>query len=436
MFKSKAMKQLLADLAARQTEATALLNKEDATAEEISAKTEEIKALKAKVVAQELLDDGKKFDESGEEVPDKTPVDPPLNTIHAEPKGPAKSPWKNNGEFLRAVYNAAKPGGSVDPRLTVKDAASGMSEEVPSDGGFLVGQDFASELLMRTYQTGQLMDRCTKTPVSADSRGLTINGVDETSRVDGSRYGGIQTFWEDEAGNLTGKKPKFSRIEMKLHKLTGLCYMTDELLQDSTAAESIVTNMFAQEFGYKGDDAVFEGKGAGMPLGFMNCPALVVVPKETSQPEGTVLFQNVVKMWARMWAPSRKNAVWLINQDVEPQLYSMFMPTGTTGVPVYMPANGLNGDYSTLFGRPVIPIEQAPSIGSQGDISLTDLSQYMIIDKGGINAASSIHVRFLYDESVFRFIYRFDGQPLWKTALTPAKGSNTQSPFITLAARS
>lgn len=39
------------------------------------------------------------------------------------------------------------------------------------------------------------------------------------------------------------------------------------------------------------------------------------------------------------------------------------------------------------------------------------------VDKGGVSQASSIHVRFLYDEQVFRFIYRVDGQPIWNTKL-------------------
>ncbi len=83
-----------------------------------------------------------------------------------------------------------------------------------------------------------------------------------------------------------------------------------------------------------------------------------------------------------------------------------------------------------------MPLEQCNNIGGVGDIILGDLSQYLLIDKGGINTASSIHVRFLYDESVFRFIYRVDGQPIWNKPVTPFKGSNSLSPFVTLAARS
>jgi len=72
-------------------------------------------------------------------------------------------------------------------------------------------------------------------------------------------------------------------------------------------------------------------------------------------------------------------------------------------------------------------------MGTVGDIVLASLSNYQAIQKGGIEAASSIHVQLLTDETVFRFVYRVDGAPTWGAALTPFKGSNTQSPFVALA---
>ena len=114
----------------------------------------------------------------------------------------------------------------------------------------------------------------------------------------------------------------------------------------------------------------------------------------------------------------------------------MSLAVGTGGVPVYLPANSLAGGmHSTLFGRPVIPVEQCDTVGDLGDIVLADLSQYYLADKGGMQAASSIHVKFIYDEMTFRMTYRVDGQPSWKSAITPFKSSNTLSPFVTLQAR-
>jgi hypothetical protein len=64
------------------------------------------------------------------------------------------------------------------------------------------------------------------------------------------------------------------------------------------------------------------------------------------------------------------------------------------------------------------------------------LSQYLLIDKGGVRGDSSTSVRFLYDERAFRWQMRVDGQPTWNSALTPLNGSNTLSPFVNLATRS
>lgn len=338
--------------------------------------------------------------------------------------------FANFGEQLLAAYRAAAPGGRIDERLTTR-SASGLNETNPSDGGFLVQEDFVKELLKRTYETGILASKVKKIPISTNANGLKINAVDEDSRANGSRWGGVQTYWESEADELTGSKPKFKQMELSLKKLTGLCYATDELLQDASALESVIRQAFAEEFGFKIDDAILTGSGAGEPLGILNSGALVTVAKETNQTD-KITVENLIKMWNRLWSRSRANAVWYINQELEPYLYTLKIGDK----PVYIPAGGLSEKpYGTLFGRPVVPLEQCSAAGEVGDIILADIGQYLLIDKGGVKAASSVHVRFLYDENVFRFIYRVDGQPIWNKTLTPYKGSATVSPFVTLAKR-
>ena len=334
------------------------------------------------------------------------------------------------GEQLMAAYRAATPGGKVDERLTTR-AASGLNESTPSDGGFLVQQDFVTELLKRTYETGILASKVKKIPISTNANGMKINAIDEDSRANGSRWGGVQTYWEGEADEITASKPKFRQMELSLKKLTGLCYATDELLQDAAALEAVIRQAFAEEFGFKIDDAILSGSGEGEPLGILSSGAIVTVAKEASQTD-IITVENLIKMWNRLWSRSRANAVWYINQELEPYLYTLKIGDK----PVYVPAGGLSEKpYGTLFGRPVVPIEQCSAAGEVGDIILADIGQYLLIDKGGVKSASSIHVRFLYDENVFRFIYRVDGKPIWTKPLTPYKGSATVSPFVTLAKR-
>ena len=347
-----------------------------------------------------------------------------------------KDKFNSFGEQMAAIMRAGLPGGNVDPRLF--NAATGANETVPSDGGFLVQTDFSSEILKQVFETSVIASRVRRIPISGNANSIKINGLDETSRATGSRYGGIRGYWADEAEEKTASKPKFRKIELSLKKLVGLCYATDELLEDASALEGVIRQGFVSEFGFLLDDAIINGTGAGQPLGVMNAGCLVSVAKETGQDADTLVFENIVKMYSRLFATSRQNAVWLINQNVEPQLFQMSMSVGTGGVPVYMPAGGISGQpYSTLFGRPVLPIEQCQTLGDKGDIILADLPQgYILAEKGGMKSDMSIHVRFIYDESVFRFVMRVDGQPVRAAALTPFKGSDTQSHFVTLNARS
>jgi len=65
---------------------------------------------------------------------------------------------------------------------------------------------------------------------------------------------------------------------------------------------------------------------------------------------------------------------------------------------------------------------------------LASPSAYALITKGGIEAASSIHIKFDYDETAFRFVYRVDGQPYYNAAITAYDTVNTVSPFVALSA--
>jgi HK97 family phage major capsid protein len=108
----------------------------------------------------------------------------------------------------------------------------------------------------------------------------------------------------------------------------------------------------------------------------------------------------------------------------------------TGGPPVYLPAGGARTTpYATLKGRPAFPVEYCATLGTTGDIMLIDFSQMAAIEKDAMQADQSIHVRFNTNENTFRFIYRFDAQPTWNSALTPYKGSATKSFAIKLDTR-
>jgi HK97 family phage major capsid protein len=354
---------------------------------------------------------------------------------HVVPKGRALSSAQAAalGDFCVAVRSAALNRG-MDDRLI--GASLGANETVEADGGFLVEKDIADGLLRRTFEVSNIASRTRRIPISAKSNGLKINALKDESRASGSRWGGVQGYWIGEGDSLTPTRPKFRQMNLQLKKLSGLIYATDEMLQDSTALASVIQEAFPDEFAFMVDDAIFEGDGAAKPLGFMKANCKVSVSKETGQAARTINFDNITKMWARCPARSQKTAEWWINQDCWPQLMALSVVVGTGGIPVFLPPGGLSASpFGTLMGRPVMPIEYCETLGTEGDIVLADPTQYVMIDKGDIQYATSIHVAFLTNEQAFRFIYRVDGQPVDDKAITPFKGTATQSTFVTLATR-
>lgn len=364
--------------------------------------------------------------------------DDPLPTKDQQDQ--AQRGFASLGEFLQATVRVAN--GDYDERL-IPRSSTGLNENVASDGGFLVGTDYAADLMERVYENTQALSGvggasgAARIPISAGSNSVKIKALAETSRAAGSRWGGVRAYWKEEGGQMNASDPSWREITLSLKKLTGMAYATDELLQDAAALEATLSNAFEQEFAFAIQDAIVNGTGAGQPLGILNSGCLVSVSKETGQAAATLVAENVQKMYARMWPRSVPNSMWWINQECWPQLFNLAMPVGTGGVPLFQPAGGMSqAPFGTLLGRPIVPIEQCQALGTKGDIYFVDMSQYIFCDKGGIQAASSIHVKFDYNETAFRFTYRCDGQPGWNSALTPYKGtSSTQSPFISLNTR-
>lgn len=315
------------------------------------------------------------------------------------------------------------------------EKATGMSESVGPDGGFLLAPTFAEGILEITHEFDNLLDRCDKYEMQGTS--LKFRAVDETSLAS-TRRGGVLGYWVDEGGTITASKPKFRNIDLIPHKVTALTYMTEELLQDGPVAERYTSQYAAEELVFQVNDKIVNGTGAGCPLGILNAGCTVSVSKETGQAGATIVTENAVKMYARLHAPSRKRAVWLTNQDTFSQIFTMTLGVGTGGIVTFM--SGDQGMTKTpskqMLGIPILEIPWCPTLGTVGDLILADMSQFIAGTRGSVMASNSIHVAFVTDETAFKWTWRVAGMPWWNAALTPYRGTATQSPFVTLATRS
>jgi HK97 family phage major capsid protein len=251
--------------------------------------------------------------------------------------------------------------------------------------------------------------------------------------------GGIQAYWTGEAQARTQSKPALQDVSDRAHSLDVLVPVTQELLEDAPALDSYLRRKAPEKLDFKLSYGLAWGGGVGMPLGWMNSPCLVTQAAEGAQTSQTINVANVTKMFGRMPLSSRRTGIWLIHPDAEQQLPQMVVGQ----MPVYMPPGGLSqAPYGTLLGRPVIPHQVCATIGSLGDIMFVDLNQYLALiktgggrDDNGFRSDVSMHLWFDQSMVAYKFNLRIGGQPWWSAAISPRSGSNTQSPFVTLASR-
>ena len=334
-------------------------------------------------------------------------------------------------DYLNTIWHLNSAPEAQARLADIRNAASSVS---PADGGFLVPETLRSQLLEIALEKSVVRPMATVVPM--DSARVPFPTIDVTSNAT-SVFGGMVAYWGEESAALTDANPKFSRVELDAKKLTGLSVVPNELLSDSIISFSaLVERLWPTTLAFEEDSKFMTGTGVGEPLGFLGSgnTASVPVSAEAGQPADTILYENIVKMYARMLPSSLNNAVWIISPDTIPELFTMALSVGTGGNSVLI-VNASGPGPATLFGRPIIVSEKASVLGDRGDISFVDLSYYLVGDRQSMTASSSTDWKFGNDQTAFRIIQRVDGRPWIKSAITPKNGGNPLSPFVELAAR-
>lgn len=326
----------------------------------------------------------------------------------------------------RSAANAYRRWAADQVYPSVRRAISspdGMFEQNDPDGGAVVPPHFIMEVWdkARSSPSPFAMAKVVVVPTVAG----ILPGIQESSRVTGSRWGGLTGYWLEEGQQITTTIPLLQNSQYRLKKLAVLVPATDEMYEDSALFDSFLTEVCSKELSFQLNQAIFSGT-AGTPNGMVNGPATISIAKDTGQAAATISASNVSNMWQRLHGPSRANACWFSHQDFD--VDSLALPVTNM--------TGWNGpqEAPTLKGRPVYPLEQCPALGSSGDLLLTDCSQYLVTMMG-IRKSISAHLRFAYGETYMKLILRVDGQSLWSQPITPPFGTLTKSPFITIQQR-
>jgi HK97 family phage major capsid protein len=344
--------------------------------------------------------------------------------------------FKSLAHFARDVQAACMPGGRMSQLLGRLFAApSNVSQEGGTSEGYEVPAAFSEQIFQLMFAPDGLLEKVNPEPTEKNA--VDLEG-DETTPWGST---GVQAKWRAEGVQMVGSKASTNLRTVRLHELFAFVTASQELLEDGPRLSDRLTNKAAQAIKWKCDEALMFGTGAGQPLGWMSSPSLVTVAAEGGQTTATIVIANILKMFSRLLAQGG-SPFWIVNRDTIPQLATIQIGNYPVFVP---PMSGIaaapNG---TLLGLPIVYSEHAQTLGTKGDVQLVNpLGYYATVKQSGqgsdgtpgLEFAQSIHLYFDYNLTAFRWTFRLGGQPYLSAPVSPAKGSNTKSHFVTLAAR-
>lgn len=351
--------------------------------------------------------------------------------------------FKSGGEWLKALYHLKTnnvvigdgaglqywDGDDVEGRARVQSVKENkaLAENTGATGGFLVPQEFQARILALMATESIVRPRAQIIRMNRRTVGIPVLNQQGTVAGGASWFGGIVTYYKDEASSLTASNPTWREVLLTAHKLTGLTYASNELLADSAVA---LEDFLMGEMGFPGamahrcDYDYMQGDGVGKPQGVINADATIT---HTRAAATDVQYEDLTAMMGKMLPTA--NTIWVANQSVLTTLLNM---NGPSGNPSYLWGNAVSGIPNTLLGRPIIFTDKVPALGSTGDIGLYDFNYYLIGDRQAITADMSVDNKFELDQMTWRATLRHDGQVWLKAPVTYQDGSTQVSPFVVL----
>ncbi len=339
----------------------------------------------------------------------------------------ARTQFENVGEFLHAVrFNPNDQRLQFNPHVgATDDNGEPLHSELRTDdgpsGGFMLPPQFRDTLLRLSPQDAIIRPRAQVIePGSPPDGPVTMPALDQTGSAPGNMYGGVQVTWISEGAPKPRTDMKLREITLTPHEVAGTMLVTDKLLRNWQAANSLIEKQLRGAMAQAEDFAFLQGNGVGKPLGILKAAATYKVPRAQAN---KISYLDLVAMLARCYG----SGIFVYSKSCLPQLMTLQNPNGQ----YIWAASAIPGQPSTLLGMPAIESNRNPVIGSMGDVWMADLGQYLIKDGSGPFVAASEHVYFEQNKTVIKAFWNVDGSP-WLTGPITLENGYQTSPFVAL----
>lgn len=252
-----------------------------------------------------------------------------------------------------------------------------------------------------------------------------------------------EAIWTECCANLNELDLVFNDVELDCYKLGGYYAVCNANLEDSDIAlASELITALSKAIGLALDKAILYGTGTKMPLGIVTRLAQTEAPSDypttarawtdlhetniksivASAKGADLVSQIVADFGAAKGKYSRGEKVWVMNETTYTSLVAASVSVDASGAIVA----GVNG-VMPVIGGVIEVLDFIPDnvvIGGYFDL-------YLLAERAGSKFATSEHVRFLQDQTVFKGTARYDGQPAIAEAFV-AIGLNGTTPNATM----
>lgn len=302
-----------------------------------------------------------------------------------------------------------------------------MGESSGAIGGYTVPEEVQVNIDEGLAEVGIFHRLCYRQPML--SRECIVAGFDlSAAHATGFSplFGGMGLTWTSEGQSITESEPSFAAADLVCKDLEATVYASNQLVNDGgIALGRYLEWKFLQAIEWAVERECFNGVLPGRPQGIVSSPATVAVTRAGA---GHIAVADVAKMVAALLPACFARAVFACHPTALADVIALASYQANMDVATSM---GLCG---SLMARPLYVTEKLPVLGTRGDLMLFDPMCYVLGSRSvEVACTGQESTAFARNQTVYRLVWRGDGQSLARGTSTLQDGSTTSSPFVAIA---
>lgn len=241
-----------------------------------------------------------------------------------------------------------------------------LSEGTDADGGYLVPEEFERDIVT-ALEEENVVRSLAKVITTQHERKIPVATGHSTAQ------------WTAENAAYTESNPTFGQKQIDAFKLTDLCRVSVELLQDSAFdVEDYLMKEFARAFGIAEEQAFCVGTGTNQPTGIFTANGGTV--GVTAAANNAITADELISLVYALKSPYRRNAKFLMNDAAISAIRKL---KDQNGAYLWQPS-AQAGQPDRLLGYEIFTSPYVPTMAAGAlTVAFGDFKNYWIGDRAG-----------------------------------------------------